>query len=96
MNLRNFEAARANVRGRLLAAVVGGGAIAVMGTFAVSHDLVQPGGGQIVASSGHESPFPAPTSPSVGGMSVGATTSSVAPETELATSKAVPAIKAGG
>jgi hypothetical protein len=79
MNFRNSEFARTSSRGRLLATAIGGGAIVVMGTFAVSHNVTQPGSGRIVSDSGHESPFPTATVPAPTGMSLGATTSSVAP-----------------
>jgi hypothetical protein len=96
MSLRNSTLDRDSARGRLLGAIIGGGAIAVMGTFAVSHDIMQPGNGRIVSDSGQETHLPLPSQPSVGEMSLGATTSSVAPETAPATMKAAPSIKAGG
>jgi hypothetical protein len=82
---------------RLLGAVVGGGAIAVLGLFGLTHPAPVSVTGNITADSGDETKFPAFSSPAVAGMNMGATTT-VQPTDEptaLATTKAVPAIKAG-
>ena len=78
---------------RLLGTVVGGGAIAVLGLFGLTH----PASMSLThtADSGDETKFPAYTSPAVAGMNMGSTQTPAAPETALATTKAVPAIKAG-
>ena len=80
-------------RKRLLAATVGSGALAVMALFGVAHAL--PSG--ISADSGDETKFPGYSSPAVGAMNMGATTTTQPSDepTALATSMAVPAIKGG-
>jgi hypothetical protein len=81
---------------RLLGTVVGGGAIAVLGVFGLTH----PASVSLThtADSGDETKFPAYSSPAVAGMNLGATIATQATDepTALATTKAVPAIKAGG
>jgi hypothetical protein len=88
-----------HTRGRLIAAVIGGGAIAIMGTFTIAHGGIAPTPGKITSDSGDETKFPPYSSPVVPAMttqainmSMGATTTSIAPQSLLATSKAVPAI----
>jgi hypothetical protein len=83
---------------RLLGIVVGGGAIAVLGLFGLTHPAPVSVTGHVTADSGDETKFPAFSSPAVAGMNMGATTTAQATDepTALATSKAVPAIKAGG
>jgi hypothetical protein len=78
---------------RLLGTVVGGGAIAVLGLFGLTHPA--PISLTHTADSGDETKFPVYSSPAVAGMNMGATQTPQAPETSLATTKAVPAIKAG-
>jgi hypothetical protein len=78
---------------RLLGTVVGGGAIAVLGLFGLTHPA--PISLTHTADSGDETKFPAYSSPAVAGMNMGATQTPAAADTTLATSKAVPAIKAG-
>jgi hypothetical protein len=100
MNSRNLGLGNSGARGRLLAAVIGGGAIAVMGTFTVTHGGVQPSQGRIMSDSGDESKFPTFTPPTVpvmtsvaSNMKMGATETDT-PATALATTKAVPVITA--
>lgn len=78
---------------RLLGTVVGGGAIAVLGLFGLTH----PATGNITADSGGETKFPPYSSPAVTAMNIGATTTTQPTDepTALATTKAVPAVKAG-
>jgi hypothetical protein len=97
MNSRNFRIGSSGARNRLLAAVVGGGAIAVMGTLTVTHGL-QPSQGSIMSDSGNETtfaPFTPPTVPvmtsAASNMKLGATETD-APATALATTKAVPSV----
>ena len=78
---------------RMLGTVVGGGAIAVLGLFGLTHPA--PSALTHTADSGDETKFPAYSSPAVAGMNLGATQTPAAPETALATTKAVPAVKAG-
>jgi hypothetical protein len=80
---------------RLLGTVVGGGAIAVLGLFGLTHPA--PISLTHSADSGDETKFPPYSSPAVAGMNMGATTTTQPADepTALATSKAVPAIKAG-
>ena len=84
-------------RKRLLAATVGSGALAVMALFGVAHNLPIASPNGVTADSGDESKFPAYSSPAVAGMNMGATTTTQPSDepTALATSMAVPAIKAG-
>lgn len=84
-------------RKRLLGATIGSGALAVMALFGVAHSLPTAGTGGITADSGAETKFPAYSSPAVAPMNIGATTTTQPSDepTALATSKAVPAIKAG-
>ena len=79
---------------RLLGTVVGGGAIAVLGLFGLTHPA--PASVTHTADSGDETKFPAYSSPAVGAMNIGATTTMQPTDepTALATTKAVPAIKA--
>ncbi|MET0699386.1 MAG: hypothetical protein ABWY93_06945 [Mycobacterium sp.] len=84
---------------RLAAAVIGSGAIALMGVLGVAHNGLQPGSSKFMSDSGDESKFPTFSSPVVpamktdaAGMSMGATTTAVVPQTVMATEKAVPAI----
>jgi hypothetical protein len=78
---------------RMLGTVVGGGAIAVLGLFGLTHPATS--ALTHTADSGDETKFPAYSSPAVAGMNLGATQTPAAPETALATTKAVPAVKAG-
>ncbi|SBS74383.1 conserved exported hypothetical protein [uncultured Mycobacterium sp.] len=80
---------------RLLGTVVGGGAIAVLGLFGLTHPA--PVSLTHTADSGDETKFPAYSSPAVAGMNMGATTTTQPADepTALAVTKAVPAIKAG-
>ena len=82
---------------RLLGTVVGGGAIAVLGLFGLTHPAQVSVTGNISADSGDETKFPAFSSPAVPAMNAGATTTLQPTDepTALATTKAVPAIKAG-
>jgi hypothetical protein len=80
---------------RLLGTVVGGGAIAVLGLFGLTHPAPASINGNVTADSGAETKFPAYTSPAVAGMNLGATQTPQADDTTLATTKAVPAVKAG-
>jgi hypothetical protein len=80
---------------RLLGTVVGGGAIAVLGLFGLTHPAPVSVTGNVTADSGDETKFPAFSSPAVAGMNMGATQTPQADDTTLATTKAVPAIKAG-
>ena len=81
----------------MLAATVGSGALAVMALFGVAHNLPIASPNGVTADSGDESKFPAYSSPAVAGMNMGATTTTQPSDepTALATSMAVPAIKAG-
>jgi hypothetical protein len=81
---------------RLLGTVIGGGAIAVLGLFGLTHPAPISVTGNITADSGDETKFPAYSSPAVAGMNMGATTTAQPTDepTALATTKAVPAIKA--
>ncbi len=74
---------------------MGGGAIAVLGLFGVTHPA--PASVTHTADSGDETKFPPYSSPAVGAMNIGATTAMQPTDepTALATTKAVPAIKAG-
>ena len=78
----------------MLGATIGSGALAVMALFGVAHSLPSAG---TSADSGAETKFPAYSSPAVAPMNMGATTTTQPSDepTALATSKAVPAIKAG-
>lgn len=80
---------------RLLGTVVGGGAIAVLGLFGLTHPA--PISLTHTADSGDETKFPPYSSPAVAGMNIGPTTTAQPSDepTALATTKAVPAIKAG-
>lgn len=80
---------------RLLGTVVGGGAIAVLGLFGLTHPA--PVSLTHTADSGDETKFPAYSSPAVGAMNIGATTTTQPADepTALAVTKAVPAIKGG-
>ena len=80
---------------RLLGTVVGGGAIAVLGLFGLTHPASTLIGN--TADSGGETKFPPYSSPAVAGMNMGATTTTQPTDepTALATTKAVPAVKAG-
>ncbi|BBY64246.1 hypothetical protein [Mycolicibacterium helvum] len=82
---------------RLLGTVVGGGAIAVLGLFGLTHPAPVSVTGNVTADSGDETKFPPYSSPAVAGMNMGATTTTQPTDepTALATTKAVPAIKAG-
>lgn len=82
---------------RLLGTVVGGGAIVILGLFGLTHPAPVSGNGSVTADSGHETKMPAYSSPAVANMSMGATTTLQPTDepTALATTKAVPAIKAG-
>jgi len=84
-------------RKRLLAATVGSGALAVMALFGVAHALPTASPNGVTADSGAETKFPPYSSPAVGAMNMGATTTTQPSDepTALPTSKAVPAIKAG-
>ena len=79
---------------RLLGIVVGGGAIAVLGLFGLTHPA--PVSLTHTADSGDETKFPAYSSPAVAGMNMGATTTFQPTDepTALATTKAEPAVKA--
>ncbi|WP_328362316.1 hypothetical protein OG976_12030 [Mycobacterium sp. NBC_00419] len=83
-------------RKRLLAATVGSAALAVMALFGIAHSLPA-GGTGVSADSGAETKFPPYSSPAVHPIEMGATTTTQPTDepTVLATSKAVPAIKAG-
>jgi hypothetical protein len=82
---------------RLLGATVGSAALAVLALFGVAHSLPTAGLGGVTADSGAETKFPPYSSPAVSAMNMGATTTTQPSDepTALATSKAVPAIKAG-
>lgn len=82
---------------RLLGVVVGAGAIAVLGLFGLTHPAPVSTTGNVTADSGRETKFPAYSSPAAAAMNMGATTTTQPTDepTALATSKAVPAIKAG-
>jgi hypothetical protein len=82
---------------RLLGAVVGGGAIAVLGLFGLTHPAPVSVTGNVTADSGHETKFPSFSSPAAPAMNAGATTTTQPTDEPmaLATTKAVPAIKAG-
>lgn len=84
---------------RLLGTVVGGGAIAVLGLFGLTHPAPPASvTGNVTADSGDETKFPpAYSSPAVGAMNMGATTTTQPTDepTALAVTKAVPAVKAG-
>jgi hypothetical protein len=82
---------------RLLGTIVGGGAIAVLGLFGLTHPAPVSVTGNITADSGDETKFPAYSSPAVAAMNMGATTTTQPADepTALAVTKAVPAIKAG-
>jgi hypothetical protein len=84
-------------RKRLLAATVGSGALAVMALFGVAHNLPIASPNGVTADSGDETKFPPYSSPAVGAMNMGATTTTEPSDepTALATSMAVPAIKGG-
>jgi hypothetical protein len=84
-------------RKRLLAATVGSGALALMALFGVAHTLPTASPDGVTADSGAETKFPPFSSPAVSAMNMGATTTTQPSDepTALATSKAVPAIKAG-
>lgn len=79
---------------RLLGAVVGGGAIAVLGLFGLTHPAPASVTGNITADSGAETKFPPYSSPAVTVMKLGATTTTQPTDepTALATTKAVPAL----
>ena len=81
----------------LLGATIGSGALAVMALFGVAHSLPAAGTTGVSADSGAETKFPAYSSPAVAPMNMGATTTTQPSDepTALATSKAVPAVKAG-
>lgn len=81
---------------RLLGTVVGGGAIAVLGVFGLTHPA--PISLTPTADSGDETKFPAYSSPAVGAMNMGATTTTQPADepTALAVTKAVPAITPAG
>ena len=83
------------VNKRMLGTVVGGGAIAVLGLFGLTHPATS--ALTHTADSGDETKFPAYTSPAVAGMNLGATTTTQPADepTALAVTKAVPAVKAG-
>lgn len=96
---RHSRADFTGTRTRFAAAAIGSGAIALMGVLGVAHNGIQPSSSRFMSDSGDESKFPTFSSPVVPamktnavGMSMGVTTTSVAPETVLATEKAVPAI----
>ncbi|MCX2931977.1 hypothetical protein ORI20_16970 [Mycobacterium sp. CVI_P3] len=82
---------------RLLGTIVGGGAIAVLGLFGVTHPAPSSVTRSVTADSGEETKFPPYSSPAVAAMHMGATTTTQPTDepTVLATTKAVPAIKAG-
>lgn len=84
-------------RKRLLAATVGSGALAVLALFGVAHTLPTSSPTGVTADSGAETKFPPYSSPAVKAMNMGATTTTQPSDepTVLATSKAVPAVKAG-
>ena len=100
MASRTGSACTSGTRGRSLAAAIGCGAIAVMGAFTVTHGGVAPAPGRITSDSGDETKFAPYSSPVVpamktaSNMSLGATTTTEAPVSVLATEKAVPALKA--
>jgi hypothetical protein len=81
---------------RLLGTVVGGGAIAVLALFGLTHPAPASVTGNVTADSGAETKFPPYSSPAVPAMNAGATTTTQPADepTALATTKAVPAIKA--
>jgi hypothetical protein len=82
---------------RLLGTIVGGGAIAVLGLFGLTHPAPASVTGNLTADSGSETKFPTYSSPAVAGMNLGATTTTQPADepTALAIPKAVPAVKAG-
>ena len=84
-------------RTRLSAATVASWALAVMALFGVTHTLPTTSPHGLTADSGAETKFPPYSSPAVSAMNMGATTTTQPSDdpTALATSKAVPAIKAG-
>ena len=84
-------------RKRLLAATIGSGALAVMALFGVAHTLPIASPNGVTADSGNETKFPGYSSPAVSAMNMGATTTTQPSDepTALATSMAVPAVKAG-
>jgi hypothetical protein len=84
-------------RKRLLGATIASGALAVLALFGVAHTLPTASPGGVTADSGAETKFPPYSSPAVSAMNMGATTTTQPSDepTALATSKAVPAIKAG-
>jgi hypothetical protein len=84
-------------RKRLLAATVGSGALAVLALFGVAHTLPTASPNGVTADSGNETKFPGYSSPAVTAMNMGATTTTQPSDepTALATSKAVPTVKAG-
>ena len=92
-NLKESSVARK----RLLAATVGSGALAVMALFGVAHNLPIASPNGVTADSGNETKMPPYSSPAVGAMNMGATTTTQPSDepTALATSMAVPAIKGG-
>ena len=69
-NLQESSAARK----RLLAATVGSGALAVMALFGVAHNLPIASPNGVTADSGNETKMPPYSSPAVGAMNMGATT----------------------
>ncbi|WP_319429257.1 hypothetical protein [Mycobacterium sp. RTGN5] len=76
---------------------MGGSAIAILGLFGLTHPAPVSITGNVTADSGDETKFPAFSSPAVPAMNAGATivTQATDEPSALATSKAVPAIKAG-
>jgi hypothetical protein len=100
MASRNLYGRISGTRSRSLAAAVGCGAIVVMGAFTVTHGGLTPDPARITSDSGDETKFPPYSSPAVpamktaSNMSLGATTTTEAPESAPAVEKAVPALKA--
>ncbi|GAY14018.1 hypothetical protein MSZK_07440 [Mycobacterium sp. shizuoka-1] len=81
----------------MLGTVVGSAAIAVLALFGLTHPAPASINGTVTADSGDETKFPPYSSPAVAAMNMGATTTEQPTDepTALATTKAVPAIKAG-